>query len=551
MKKNFYLFLIFLLFFHGAPQLSFGQSQHNFEISKNLDIYNAILKELNLNYVDDIKPGELTETAINAMLEKLDPYTVFIPESQVEDVRMMTTGEYGGIGALIQKAEEYAHITEPYEGFPAHKAGLIAGDLILEINGLDVKDKTVSEISELLKGTPGSKLRLKIKREEIDKPIEKELTREKVRIDNIPYQTILEGDIGYLRLSGFTQKASAEVKEVIQQMKDEKALKGLIIDLRGNGGGLLNEAVDIANLFVERGELIVSTRGKAPERSTIHRTRQTPFDLDIPLVVLVNEASASASEIVAGALQDLDRAVVVGQKTFGKGLVQNVVPLTYNSQMKITVAKYYIPSGRCIQAIDYSHKDENGGKKADSLVSTFKTRGGRLVYDNGGITPDILIDPIEFSPVSANLYTGNHIFRYANKFARENAEIAPAEEFEITDEIFADFLNFIKTEGFSYTTESERIITDLCKIAEEEHYLEAVSAHLESLKSELETIKEKDFMLHRNEIVQLLRVEIVSRYYYQKGKIISAMKGDIELESALDILHNPKKYSEVFQQAKK
>lgn len=551
MKKNFYLFLVFLLIFHGGPQLSFGQSQHNFEISKNLDIYNAILKELNLNYVDDIKPGELTETAINAMLEKLDPYTVFIPESQVEDVRMMTTGEYGGIGALIQKADEYAHITEPYEGFPAHKAGLIAGDLILEINGLDVKDKTVSEISELLKGTPGSNLRLKIKREEVEKPIDKELTREKVRIDNIPYQTILEGDIGYLRLSGFTQKASAEVKEVIKEMKDEKPLKGLIIDLRGNGGGLLNEAVDIANLFVERGELIVSTRGKAPERSTIHRTRQTPFDLEMPLVILVNEASASASEIVAGALQDLDRAVVVGQKTFGKGLVQNVVPLTYNSQMKITVAKYYIPSGRCIQAIDYSHKDENGGKKADSLVSTFKTRGGRLVYDNGGITPDILIDPIEFSPVSANLYTGNHIFRYANKFAREHAEIASAEEFEITDEIFADFLSFIKTEGFSYTTESERIITDLCKIAEEEHYLEAVSAHLESLKSELETIKEKDFMLHRNEIEQLLRVEIVSRYYYQKGKIISAMKGDIELESALDILQNPKKYSEVFQQAKK
>ena len=348
MRRFFTCIGFVILGFVSIQQVN-SQTNNNFEISKSMDIYLSLFRELNLNYVDEIQPAQLNETAIKAMLEELDPYTVFIPESEIEDYKLMTTGEYGGIGSLIQQIGEFVYVSEPYEGFPAQKAGLIPGDCILEVNGVNAQGKTTAQISDLLKGQPGSTVDVKIKRDGVDEPLLKTLTREKIKIDNIPYQTVFENGIGYVRLTGFTQKAAAELKEVLLKMKEQNELKGFIIDLRSNGGGLLNEAVDITSLFVEKGELIVSTRGKTEDRTSIHRTRQAPVDMNIPLIVMVNEGSASASEIVAGALQDLDRAVIIGQRTFGKGLVQNVVPLSYNTQMKVTVAKYYIPSGRCIQ----------------------------------------------------------------------------------------------------------------------------------------------------------------------------------------------------------
>ena len=514
------------------------EKQNNFEIAKSLDIYNSLLRELNLNYVDEINPGELNEAAIKAMLDGLDPYTVFIPESDIENAKFMTTGEYGGIGALIQYDGEYTRISEPYEGWPAQKAGLIAGDVILEVNGVDCRKKNTQEVSNLLKGQPGTEVTLKIRRYGQDKPLTMTLKREKVKIDNIPYYTVFDNGIAYLSLSGFTRDAAKEMKEKLVEMKNNHQLKGFVLDLRGNGGGLMSEAVDIVNLFVPKNKVVVSMKGKATTANSVHPTTNEPVDLEIPLAVLVDGNSASASEIVAGALQDYDRAVIIGQRTFGKGLVQNILPLSYNTQMKVTVAHYYIPSGRCIQEIDYSHKKDTTQTKADSLGKAFKTMGGRTVYEGHGIMPDVKVDRDPYATVTAYLYGKNYIFDYANKFYSEHRSIAPAATFQIDEATYQDFMKFVKDKNFTYTTDSEKEIERLKKVAKEEGYLDKILPQIELLEKNLAAEKENDLLSNRKDIEELLRSEIVGRYYYQKGRIVASLNDDPDLKRAFEILLN-------------
>ncbi len=549
MKKSLFSLLGILTFLLIFNSEAYTQKNNNdFEISKNLEIFTTLYRQIHINYVDEVKPGDLMKKGIDAMLESLDPYTVYIPESEIEDYKLLTTGQYGGIGALIHQDGDYVIISEPYEGFPAFKAGLIPGDKILEINNKSIKKKTSSDVSNILKGQPGTKLTLLIEREGESKPIEKTIVREEIKIDNIPYYGVVGNNAGYIRLSGFTQDAGKEVKEAFQKLK-EKKIQSIIIDLRGNGGGLLQEAVNIVNLFVEKGQTVVSTKGKLEERNFTHKTTSNPEDLNIPIVVLVDRNSASASEIVAGAIQDLDRGVIIGQRTFGKGLVQNILPVSYNSQVKITVAKYYVPSGRCIQAIDYSNKDEDGysNKIPDSLKTAFKTKNGRIVYDGGGIEPDIVVEPEKLSNISASLITKNLIFKYANYFKRTHNSISPANEFVVTDDIYNDFIKFLSDKEYDYTTKSEKNLEELKNIAEKENYFDAIKSEYFALRDKLIHDKNEDLKKNKEEIKELLKNEIVSRYYFQKGRIESSLADDKELKLALEILSDNQKYKKMLQ----
>ena len=544
--------VLILLFFTATTVL--GQTQkNNFEISKSLDIYNNVLRQLNMYYVEEIDPAELNESAINAMLDGLDPYTVFISESKIEDVKLMTTGEYGGIGSLIQYFDGKTMISEPYEGFPAAKAGLIPGDIFLEVNGVDVTGKNSSEISDLLKGTPGTTVKLKMQRMGEKEPIVKELKREKIKIDNIPYHTVFDNGIGYAILSQFTKDCAKELKDVIVDMKKNHELKGFILDLRGNGGGLLNEAVDIVNMFVPKNKLVVYQKGKVAEHNYNHYTQREPIDLDIPLVILVNEGSASASEIVAGSIQDFDRGVIVGQRTFGKGLVQNILPMSYNTQIKVTVAHYYLPSNRCIQEIDYSKKNKKTADtlaKADTLGKAFHTANGRVVYEGHGIQPDVRIEPTMASTISTYLYAKNMFFKYANKFYKEHKSIKSAKDFKITDATYDDFMQFVKDEGFTFTSKSELDIKEVEKTAKLEGYYDEIKPILDEALAKIEVEKAKDLINNRTEIEQMLKDEIVSRYYYQKGRIIATLDDDKELAKAFEIILNQEEYNNILEGTK-
>lgn len=524
-----------------------SSTNSDFEISKNLDIFASLYRELNQNYVDEIQPGELMKIAIDEMLASLDPYTNYIPESDIEDYRFMTTGQYGGIGALIQKQGSQIVITEPYENFPAQKEGLMAGDIILKVNGKSIEGKNSSEISDLLKGQPGTEIKLEIQRGVDGKIMNFTLTREEIKVDNIPYYAMVDEKVGYIKLNSFTMNAGNEVKQAFLSLKGESPnMEGIILDLRGNGGGLLSEAVNIANIFVDKGQLIVSTKGKLSDSNHSYRTLNAAVDKNIRLAIMVDGYSASASEIVAGSIQDLDRGVIIGQKSYGKGLVQNIVPLPYNTKIKITIAKYYIPSGRCIQAIDYS-KRQNGKAihYSDSLKKTFYTENGRVVYDQGGIIPDLVLKPDSLSDIAISLFLNNHIFNFASLYTSNHDKIAPAAEFIISDNDYNDFLSYISDKEYDYTTNTERKLGELAEAMKEDKYYETFKNELDNLQTAVQHNKEEDLQNFKEEIKKIISNEIVSRYYYQKGRIQFNIEHDPEIKETVRLLLNAEEYNQI------
>lgn len=526
------------------------KAQHDFEIAKNVDIFVSILKELNAKYADEISPGDLTKTAIDAMLSSLDPYTVYYPESQIEDYKMMTKGQYGGIGALIQQHGEYIVISEPYEDCPAQQAGLMAGDRILSVNKQSMKNKSSSDVSEFLKGQPGTKINIEVERYGQSKPLSIDVTRKEIKFPSVPYYDMVDDQVGYIKLDQFTEKASSEVKEAFVKLK-EQGMKYLIFDLRNNGGGLLQEAVNIMNIFVDQGTMISETKGKLESQHNVYKTRFPVTDKNIPVVVLVNEYSASASEIVSGAFQDLDRGVIMGHKTFGKGLVQNILPLSYNTSLKITIAKYYIPSGRCVQNIEYFKNDTvqpSHTKIPDSLAVAYKTKNGRTVYDKGGVEPDVISPDTVASNLLLALVVNNHIFDYATQFRANHPTIPSAREFRVTDEIYNDFISFLKDKEYTYTTETEKALDELKEVAEEEQYFGDISSLFESMKKKIEAEKSTELQKYKAEISDYLASEIISRYYYQKGKYVDMLRCDPEIDAAKKLLLDQPRYKSILGQ---
>lgn len=532
--------------FLGAFTLfSFAPTPTNFfEVSKNLDIFASVFREVNAYYVDDVDAGKLMKKGIDEMLNSLDPYTNFISESEAEDFRFQMTGQYGGIGAQISQRGDYVMITDPYEGFPAQKADLRAGDLIVEIEGKSTKGKTTSDISKMLKGQPGTKVNIQIKREGESAALTKSLIREEIRVKNVPYYGMINSEIGYIRLQSFTNDAGKEVRDALTDLKRNHPLKSVVLDVRGNPGGLLHEAINIVNVFVPQGVEVVSTKGKIKEYDKSYRTLNPPVDPELPVAVLTNRSSASASEIVSGSIQDLDRGLVIGQRTFGKGLVQNTRPLSYNTQLKVTTAKYYTPSGRCIQALDYSHRNEDGsvGQIPDSLKKEFKTKRGRKVYDGGGVDPDIVIPSMKYAKITESLLQKQLIFDYATYYRTKHESIGAIRDFKFTPADFEDFKKYIAGREYDYTTATEKALEELRKKAEEEKYLEGVKSHFDKLKLDLAHDKQADLEKNKEEIVRLLEEEILRRYYFQKSRYEYSFQTDADILEAIQSLSNTERY---------
>ena len=544
-KSCTFLLILILGFTSFFAELNAQSKSQAFEISKNLDIYATTFKELNKNYVDEIKPGELNTAALNAMLKTLDPYTVFIPESKVEDAKFLTTGTYGGIGVSVIKREEKVFVVMISENGPAREVGLLAGDELISIDGKLLKGLEDQEISLLLKGQAGTSILVKIKRQGIEQAFDVEVFRKNIQVESLPYYGMLDSTIGYIALSSFTKKASSQVRKALIELEKEK-VQSLIFDLRDNGGGLLTEAVNIINLFVAKDLEIVRTRSRLRDKNYIYRTQQQPLDSVLPIVFLVDRNTASASEILSGAAQDLDRAVIMGERTFGKGLVQNVVPLSFNSQLKITIAKYYIPSGRCVQAIDYSHKDENGKPIAveDSLLQAFKTKNGRTVYEGRGVKPDVLLEPLALSEFSKSLIKKYYLFDFATKFKLSHDSIAPASEFEISEALWQEFVGYLGEQDLSYESDLEKKLKDFKKEAQEQGVFDDFELVCTSIQGKIDQEKKGELEKYRPQVERMLKTDIVSRYYFSKGVIITNLYQDKAIKSAMDLLKQPLEYKE-------
>lgn len=528
--------------------LSFNSpSDRYFDIAKNMEIFTSVYSEVNRYYVDDVDPNKMMKKGIDAMLESLDPYTNYIPEDKIEDFRFISTGQYGGIGAVIGNRDEKIMILMPYENFPANKAGLKIGDEVVEINGVNVTGKSTSDISDLLKGQAETQVDIKIKRFGTPDLIPIEIIREKITVKSVPYYGMLSKDVGYFKLSSFTSDATKDITEALKGLQEKGATK-FVFDLRGNTGGLLNEAITIANLFIEKGKEVVSTRGKVEKWNATHNTQTNPTIPTQELVILINDHSASASEIVSGVIQDYDRGILIGRQTFGKGLVQATMETAFNSQIKVTTAKYYIPSGRCIQAIDYSNKDKNGKatKIPDSLLVAFKTANGRTVYDGAGIAPDVIIELPDASDVLAALVTKNVLFDYATEYYYSHEKIAPAAEFKLTDAEYASFVKWVSDKNIDYKITTEKYLEDFAKELKEDTLLAVdFSEEITRMKNKLATKKKEALTTFKSEISSYLEGEIVSRYYLETGIIEHGFKSDPDIKKALEILSNSSEYKKI------
>jgi len=523
-----------------------SQETRDFRIAKNLDIFFTLFREINTFYVDEIDPDKTVKAGIDNMLKTLDPYTVYYPESDVDEFTFMTTGKYGGIGSLVRGGGDYVVVSEIYKGFPADLAGIKAGDILKKVDGVSLKGFSTDMVSDKLKGNPGTPITLTIERE--GKESDYSLKREKIIIPPVPYFGMLDSKTGYIRFTNFTQDCIEDVKTAFNSLKTNNPQQ-IILDLRGNPGGLLTEAVEIVNLFVGPGNEVVSTKGKVKNFDEVFKTTKAALDEKIPLAVIINRSSASASEIVAGAIQDLDRGIVVGQRSYGKGLVQITRPLSYNTQLKVTTAKYYIPSGRCIQARDFSHPNEDGsvGIIPDSLISEFKTKNGRIVKDGGGISPDVEILPGQLSQVSSELYMRNYIFDFATQYYWSHPEIKTPDQFSLSDKDYSEFKAMLQKRRFSYKTSTEESFNELVSTAKKEKYYENHKDLFIALEKDLAHSIDEDLITFRSEITDLIEDEIISRYFYEEGAIAWTIKKDEQVLKALDILNNKEKYTSILK----